>query len=916
MEVVLRLLGSVQLGERVLRHERATYLLTILAVRDTWVTRDELCLLLWSEDTAFEVARMRLRQLLFRVKKLGLAEEIEVSAERLRFVGQSDLQLMKQAFAQADFLSGLAWYQGALLESVAPYEIPEFLTWLDAERDLLRTEMRHATLQAVKQHPSKALPSLERMLRLEPLDQVLLQTALEFPSLAARALEWHQLALKAEGLEPEPSLTPLVQTNQPNWGLPKATSVFWGRQSELEQIAAFWQQPEQRLLSLVGLGGMGKTRLALEVAEQFVGSVVFVSLVNVVDAQQIPQKLLEQLGLSGEDEKTLLMALQNQSLLLILDNLEQVPEVAILIAKILESCPKIRMLCTSRQALGLQAEHVLYLEGLPKLIENTPLLRQPAAQVFLAAAQRLMPHFQLGDQDVEALSSIHASVAGLPLGLELAAGWLRLFTLSEIAQQLQTSSILLSTDAPDVPERQRSFTALFESSWRLLTANEQAALSQLALLRGGFSLEFATRITGVLLPTLLRLVNKSLIRRFDDLFYLHELIRQHAQTYLSQAARQATLDRLSTALLELAKEWSSKSYRQEQTQLSAALEQQHDNLRLVVEDAFLHSKQKAASLVAYSWDFCTSRNYHDQALDWLERALKIPTPDLEVRGLLLIGASYILPQYGRFEESHQAALEIEILYPSSVLYLAVAQRLHGRAALLEQDLVQADQCYTQSCKALFDLDIERFACYSSELAEIKLLRGDLTAAKPLLEQAIGLMRQIGDHATLAQALCSLAEVQGRLGDFGNQQQLLEQAQIFALSVGDQMQLGKIWVALAHNAMAQGQRRQARICLETALRIVWQRKLMTSVIAVLLEVALFEAAVHPQRALHISGGVQSYWRQNRIIPSEQQRHQLESIRAGSQQPASTFHVLELQGEQMELMQLLGIALESDAKPKIV
>ncbi len=917
---MLRLLGSVRLDDRVLVFERATYLLAILALHGTWVSRDELCLLLWSEDTDVEVARMRLRQLLYRTKKLGLGSDIETQVERLRYTGQSDVQRLQQAFLQRDFAGGLALYRGAFLEGAVPYEIPELVTWLDVERDRLRSEVRSATLELVKQNPKEAQIWLEQLLQLEPMDEELLLLSLKFPKLATRALDWHLAALKAIGLEPEAGLLERFALDTPLESslilkIPKATSLFIGRQLELEQIASFWQQPENRLLSLLGLGGLGKTRLALEVAEHFAGRVVFVSLVGIEDAQLIPRVLLLQLGLTGDDQQTLLQALENESLLLVLDNLEQVLEVRHLIAKILTFCPKIKILCTSREALGLQAEQRLKLEGLPALAEDLPLAQQAAAQVFLAAARRLEPRYQLVDTDFLALSRIHSAVAGMPLGLELAAGWLRVMPLLEIAQAIEADRSVLQSDAPDVPERQRSFEALFNSSWRLLSPDEQTALCQLALLRGGFTFVLAAQVTGVLTPTLLRLVNKSLLKRSQGKFYLHELIRQHAQSYLSAEARLATLDRVSDGLLELAKEWSDKSYQQEQTRLITALEAQHDNLRMVIEDAFLRSPDRAAALVAYSWDFCTACSYDDQAMDWLARAMAIPAITTEVRGLLLIGFAYVAPKYQRFAEGYAAADEMTSLYSQNTLFLAIANRLRGNLAFYEQNLEQADWFYTLSCNALLDLDVERYACYSSELARIKFLRGDLSTAKVLLEQGIGLARQIDDQATLADALCILAEVQGNLGDFENQHQLLEQAQIYAFNVGNQTLLGKIWVTLAHNAMARGYHEQAGIFLKNGLQVFWERRFLDLAAKVLLEIALFYVVQDPEKALWLAGGIQAHWRKTQTQPGEQQRHILETIRAHSRMEATHYHPLEMQGERLSFDQLVKLALELGVETRV-
>ena len=909
---MLRLFGSFRLNEVGLSFERATYLLAVLAVRGTWVTRDELCLLLWSEDTDVEQARMRLRQLLYRSKKLGLAKDLETENGCVRYTGQSDVQLLKKAFLQHDFSAGLDLYQGALLETAIPYKIPELLTYLDIEREQLRTEVRQATLEVMRQNPAQAHIWLEKMLRIEPLDEVLLLRTLEFPNLAARALEWHLLALKTVGLEPEAGLLERFASGRqqdlmPVLGLPKPTSVFKGRQLELEQIASFWQQPANRLLSLVGLGGIGKTRLALEVAEHFQGLVVFAPLVSVEDAQLVPRLLLEQLGLSGDTEQTLLLALQNESLLLVLDNLEQVLEIRFLVAKILLSCPKIRILCTSREILGLQAEQVFYLEGLPALVQNLPLTEQAAAQVFLAAAKRLAPQFQLTETDFLPLSRIHSAIAGTPLGLELAAGWLRVFSLAEIATQVENDHSILTTDAPDVPIRQRSFAALFQSSWRLLSPDEQTALSQLAVLRSGFTLQFARQITGVLMPTLLRLVNKSFIKRSDGLFFLHELIRQHAVEYLSGEAKIEALDVLGEVIFEQALEWHEKCDTREYVRLSQKLELEQDNLRLVLEDSFNRKPQRAVQLVSLLWYFWYARAYYEEGGRWLARAVILNAPDTQTRVELLTGFAYMIQDRSRYNEGYAAADEIQNLSPDNPMHQAMADRVRGAVALNEPDLERSEQCFSRARAKFFDLDLKHYAICTQNLGIVKVERGDFLGAKPLLEEAIGLLRDLGGSLRLAAALTSLARVLGSIGDVETQAQLLEQAQICSEEVGDMYQLSGIYINWANNAVQRRQPNKARDYLQTGLRIAWKSKLMTLIGLILIELVPLET--EPKRALYLIGAIKAHWQDFHYETEEQERHSLETIRANSGFDATQCHLLELKGGRLSLGEVIQYALEN-------
>jgi transcriptional regulator with XRE-family HTH domain len=307
--------------------------------------------------------------------------------------------------------------------------------------------------------------------------------------------------------------------------LPVSATPFVGRSEELSQIATMLADPNCRLLTLVGPGGMGKTRLALAAAQAqadtFSDGVVFVPLVTVTDPTHIPQAIAHSLGttLAGtEDQKDQLgRILQSKKLLLVLDNFEQVVDGAELLAQWLQRTPHIKWLVTSRERLNLVEEWLLSIQGFAEI--------DPGVDLFVQSARRSQPDFSLVGQET-AVSQICQYVGGMPLAIELAAGWTAVLTCEQILLQMQQTFDFLSTSLRNVPQRHRSLRYLFDQTWQLLPPIEQTVLQKLSVFRDGFALAEAETVAGASPPLLLSLINKSLVvadghGRYD----LHELTR-------------------------------------------------------------------------------------------------------------------------------------------------------------------------------------------------------------------------------------------------------------------------------------------------------------------------------------------------------------------------------------------------------
>lgn len=335
--------------------------------------------------------------------------------------------------------------------------------------------------------------------------------------------------------------TPTPPTSAPKHNLPAQTTAFVGRESELEDISRLLAQHDTRLVTLLGQGGMGKTRLAIHAAEIFLHAfehgVYFVGLASIPNADGIVGAIGDAVGYAmvndGRDlAQQVADYLREKNMLLVLDNFEQVLTGASLISDLLRTAPRIKVLATSRERLNLTGENIVALGGLdfPDASNVADAMRYSAVQLFVQSARRSTPGFELVEADLKHVARICRSVDGLPLGVVLAASWTDSLSVVEIADEITRSLDFLESELRDLPARHRSMRAVFDYSWNLLSETEREAFTKLSIFRGGFTRDAAQAATGATLRNLTNLQNKSLLRRNPDSgrYELHELVRQYA----------------------------------------------------------------------------------------------------------------------------------------------------------------------------------------------------------------------------------------------------------------------------------------------------------------------------------------------------------------------------------------------------
>jgi predicted ATPase len=337
---------------------------------------------------------------------------------------------------------------------------------------------------------------------------------------------------------------PLKTTKIVNHNLPTQLTAFVGRETELASLHAVLSDSRNRLITIVAPGGMGKTRLSLEVAAQMIPSfpqgIYFVALDRITSADLIVQSVAEVLPIflaSNEDPKSrVLEYLQDKTILLVMDNFEHVLDGTTFVQDLLKAAPHVQILVTSRLRLNLTAETVFNIEGLTVGDESPE--KNSAIQLFAQSARRTQPAFELNDAVLPAVTKTCLLVNGMPLAIVLAAAWIDTLSVDEIAVEIEKSIDMLETEKRDMPDRQRSVRAVIESSWNQVDTSAQYLLKRLSIFRGGFTRHAAQEAAGASLRGLSQLVDKALLRRNPDTgrYSIHELLRQYAEEQLAHSA--------------------------------------------------------------------------------------------------------------------------------------------------------------------------------------------------------------------------------------------------------------------------------------------------------------------------------------------------------------------------------------------
>jgi predicted ATPase/class 3 adenylate cyclase len=628
--------------------------------------------------------------------------------------------------------------------------------------------------------------------------------------------------------------------------LPLQLTRFIGRERELaavEQVLA-----SERLITLVGPGGAGKTRLALQVAadqvERIADGVWLVELAALADPALVPQTVVSVLGVREEPGRpllaALLAALGTKRLLLVLDNCEHLIQAcAELAAGVLRACPGVRILATSREALAVAGEAVWTVPPLSLPDTGQPpspegLTRYEAVRLFVDRASLGLPSFALTPQNAPAVARICQRLDGIPLAIEMAAARVRALSVEQVARRLDDRFRLLTGGSRAALPRQQTLRALVDWGYDLLSDQERSLFGRLSVFAGGWSLEAAEAVCagdGIesddVLDLLGRLVDKSLVVAEPGAagavrYRLLEILGQYGRERLAaQGEAEATGGRHAAFFLDLAERAEPELYGPRQATWHRELDREHDNLRTALRWFLERGRLEALRLARALWWFWHQRQLWTEGRDWLERALALPGASdptvtrawaLQGAGLMAAFQRDLALARRRLEEAVEIAREV-----GNGRALGRALGLLGVVSAFDGDQAAAQALFQQSLGiARRGDDLWSQSMTLRLLATGALGRGDRAEADALLEESLSTARASGDLWCVAMTLNTRGDLARAQGDYRRAGALYEESVLLFRQHGVGGMFGGVLHNLGYVALQGGDEEHARALFEEAL----------------------------------------------------------------------------------------------------
>jgi predicted ATPase/DNA-binding SARP family transcriptional activator len=839
-----------------LPNERRCQLVAWLALERAWVGRRELATLLWPEQES-KLAFANLRKALHRLQSAPWAAGLEAQGQALRFVADTDVQDFEAALAEGRLDEALALGQGELLQGFDDAANEAWTERLGFERERLRAAWRGAALSRLGQddiEPAAAEALAARLVAGDPLDEAAVAAQMRalarggqlgaarsaFRAYAERVQQELGVApgaaLRAlhDGLA-NAAVTAASLAAAPDPAPPQAAEAdpgFVGRATELQRIAELLAQDDCALLCLIGPGGVGKTRLARRAMQMlspgFTDGAAFVALEDVPGTAEVGTRLASALGLALGGKEAALdemrRVLAPRHMLLVLDNFEQLAADAAWLDGLVRAAPRLKVLVTSRVRPVAGSVWTLPIEGLPcpEAEDEDRIEAFDAARLFVRAALRVEPAL-VPAAEAAAIVDICRQVEGLPLALELAAGFTRVLSCEAIATELREGTELLRAADPARPARQASMEAVFEQSWRHLAESERAALARLAVFRGGFTAAAARGVAGASLPLLAALTDKSLMRKDGARCQIHPLLQQLALQRLDGAERAATEAAHSRHFLR----WLAEvrpGIRHAERKAMQEVDAEFDNVRAAWRHAVEHGPAVLLTRAAYTlMSYCDHRARRIECLTLLREAMQSATAGAD-RGLAAVlagSAAHLEVRLDRYAEAEALALralstaeQVGDLttqqQSTTVLGAATARlgRLDDARRWLERTLKLAERTADGTHRA---------ATYDN-LALIERLRGRLDDSLTLYRQGLRLHRELADAGGEAQCLNNLGVVHILRNEFEPAREVLQASRRLCEQHGLTSIRSMVEINLANVAMEAGDDEASHTHARQALEI--------------------------------------------------------------------------------------------------
>jgi predicted ATPase len=583
----------------------------------------------------------------------------------------------------------------------------------------------------------------------------------------SRALEhyarWQQTLQAELAAEPEPATQELADrlrageladaSTGPVVVLPHYGTRFFGREPELAQLAHMLEDRSHPVIVLVGVGGVGKTRLAVQAAAAqahlFPDGVFFVACAGLQQPDFLVQAIAQAVGCTFEGARDprhqLLHFLRQRAALLLIDNLEQVLAGAGLLAELVRRAPDIALLVTSREQPDVPGAQVFPVAGLATAEADDPAQQHAAAvQLFLDRARHAQLQVALQPSDLPAIQHVCSHVEGMPLGIELAAGWIRYLSCADIADELTQSLDLLATTQRDGDWRHQSMRVVIEQSWRLLEAADQEVLARLALFRGSFSQEAAAAVAGARPEHLEEFISKSWLRQYATGRYtMHELLRQYAEEQLHETGEFAEVcDRHLRFYTGIAEYFGGKITTADQVTAFHQIDLDLANIRAALTWSQTDVKRIEAGIriLAATFFYWYFRTLWSECRGWAKKIIAYPGIDQQS-----VAWAHVLLVAGKF-------------------------------AWLQRDIETARGYLIESIALLRNHSSDSGLAYSLTFLGYTLLyKGNTTSAEEAVQEGIALFRNQGDTWGLVVALTALGEIVTQHGQFVLAQECYQEA---------------------------------------------------------------------------------------------------------------------------------------------
>lgn len=822
-------------------------LLAYLAAQRHPVSRDELAALLWPEQSQ-EQARHNLRQELWRLGRHLGAQRLTTERTQvcLRAAGLDvDLWDFWAARAEERHAEAVERYGGPFLQGLTLPDGGTFEIWLVTMRETLQREVLESLSATARDLEGRgryheALAVARRAIAIDPLAEEFSLAAMRLAhrggdragalrifSALGRALR-HDL-----GVEPSEDTRRLAQ--EIGLGKPAAPPVpspsfaLVGRHGELTELRALLTREDCRLLTLLGYGGVGKTRLAIALAHEVQGASLFPDGVVWVGLQgpHLLPRLVDALGLPlygrGDLQGAVLHRLRNRHALLILDEAETLGEDRLLLDTMLEAAPRLKILLTSRERLRLRSEWTYHVHGLPVPDPDAAAGRDalvgqsPAVQLFCRMAERVSPGCRPSGDDWPAIAALCRLLGGLPLGLELAAAWVRVLSCQELRRELEQSLNLVEQGPPARSAGQTNLRAIVESTLARLSSDERDTLVRLSAFHGGFTLDAARHVAAATPAILATLADRALLRQAESgRHHVIDVVRLQVRHALAPGTRDAHAAYYAAFLEAREAEFKGDGQPRALRDVGAEIE----NIRAAWAWAL---ERRRADLVLEMMEglflFHVLRGWFQQGAELFAVGQTLPDDHVRAKMLSRLGRlGFRLGRYGDARATLAQALELA-RRERDVNEVAFALNGQGLAALGMGRPLDALERLREGLE-LHRLAGDHWGMANNRLnlGLVALMAGEYAGARTDFEEAMSLYRTQGDLRGMSLALGGLGQAQVAAGALVVARDLFQQALALSETLGDRSAAASALLGAGFVELLLDRPTESRERLEASLKI--------------------------------------------------------------------------------------------------